>query len=66
MDIGKALKEMRLENEITQKQLAEKTKISQQAISNWENNQRTPNILECIILADFYKISLDELVDREF
>ena len=35
--IGRFLKELRIEKDITQEQLAEKIKVSRQTISNWEN-----------------------------
>ena len=65
MNIGEAIKERRLEKEITQKQLAKETNLSQSGISYWKKNKRIPNIIECITLADFYGITLDELVGRE-
>ncbi len=33
-------------------------------ISWWEAGKGLPNIDFCVILADFYKITLDELVGR--
>ncbi len=65
MNIGKTLKEHRETFEINQSELSRKTGIKQQNISRWENNQNLPNILDCIILADFYNISIDELIGRE-
>ena len=51
---------------MTQKELAKATGISQQAISTYENNLKEPTITNCIKLADYYQISLDELVGRDF
>lgn len=65
MYYGKLLKEHRQNAGITQKELAKITGLSQQGISNWEKDIRTPNITECIQLADFYGISIDELVGHE-
>lgn len=62
--LGEQLKEIRELAGVSQMELAFQTKLSQQAISLWERNERLPNIQACIILADFYKISLDELVGR--
>ena len=66
MNYGQIFKEYRLEKNLSQRDLAKLTGISQQAISFWEHNKRTPNMDDCILLADFYQISLDELVGREF
>ena len=65
MNYGKIFKELRIEKELSQRELANATGISQQAISFWEQDKRTPNMDDCIKLADFYGISLDELVGRE-
>lgn len=66
MTIGEELKTNRLIRNLTQKQLANATNISQQAISTYEKNQKEPTISNCIKLADYYNISLDELVGRDF
>lgn len=65
VNFGHILKELRQERNLSQRDLAKQTGISQQALSLWEQNKRTPNMDDCIILADFYGISLDELVGRE-
>ncbi len=64
MDYGKNFKELRIERGLSQRDLAKATGISQQAISFWEQDKRTPNMDDCIRLADFYEITLDELVGR--
>lgn len=66
MNYGQIFKELRKEKKLSQRDLAKETGISQQAISFWEQNKRTPNMDDCIKLADFYNISLDELVGRDF
>ena len=38
---------------------------SHQNINRWEKGEVIPNIDFCVKLADFYGISLDELVGRE-
>ena len=63
---GEALKNHRESNNLSQLELAKHTGLSQQAISLWEKNLRVPSIANCEILADFYGISLDELVGRDF
>ncbi len=61
---GEILKAHRENMDMTQSQLASATGITQQTISLWELNKTTPKIEYCEILADFYGISLDELVGR--
>lgn len=62
---GKELKAKRIEFGYTQKQISEKTGIVQPNISAWENDLYSPNIEFCVKLADFYGITLDELIGRE-
>ena len=63
---GEGLKYQREANGLSQMELAKCTGLSQQAISLWEQNKRVPSIANCETLADFYGISLDELVGRDF
>lgn len=62
---GIALKDIREEKGISQSELAKLTGIKQQNISRWEAGTTLPNIDFCVQLADFYGISLDELVGRD-
>lgn len=64
--IGDFLRQQRELAGLTQGELARQTELTQAAISRWEDNLRIPNIETCIKLADFYGISLDELVGREY
>ena len=65
LNYGEALKYQREINGYSQSELARKTGLKQQRISYWEANKGLPNIDFCVQLADFYGISLDELVGRE-
>lgn len=49
---------------LTQMELSKKTGISHQNINRWESGAVLPNIDFCVKLADFYGISLDELIGR--
>ena len=66
MNYGEALKHQRKQYGISQLELAKRTGISQQNINRWEKGTVIPNIDFCVKLADFYGISLDELVGRYF
>lgn len=65
INFGETLREHRLAYGLTQIQLSKETGISQQNISAWENNTYIPGIDFCVILADFYHISLDDLIGRD-
>lgn len=66
MSIAEALKSQRETREITQSAVAKATGISQPKLSYYESGKHLPPIDDCILLADFYGISLDELVGRDF
>lgn len=62
---GEILKKERIARNLTQKQVADAIHISQQAISFYENNVNEPSISICEKLADYYGISIDDLVGHE-
>ena len=64
--IGNALKYQREIHNLNQSKLAAMTGISQPKISYYESGKHLPSIEECITLADFYGITLDELVGRDY
>lgn len=62
MEIGQKLKDARVASGLTQEGAAEKINVSQQTISNWENEKTYPDIISVIKLSDIYSISLDDLL----
>ncbi len=64
--IGEELKFHRIKSNLSQPELAKLINTSQQNISRWENDEVEPGIYFCIKLADYYNISLDELVGRDY
>ena len=65
MDFGDKLKQYRLKEGISQEQLAEKIGVSRQAITKWETKRGLPDVENMIILAELFKLTLDELVLEE-
>lgn len=65
MKFNENLKTFRLSQDLGQKQLAEKLGISIKTVSHWETGYTEPDISQLIKIADFFKISIDELVGRE-
>ncbi|MBD5131144.1 MAG: helix-turn-helix transcriptional regulator [Clostridiales bacterium] len=65
MNIGEELKYHRQKANLSQRELAKLIGISQQNISRWENNEVEPSISSLIVLADYYGITLDELIGRD-
>lgn len=65
MEIGKELKKLRKENNITQEYLAEKLYVSIQTINKWENGKCLPDAINLLHIAQFYGVSLDVLMKNE-
>lgn len=62
MNIGKRLKDARIESGYTQEQVAEQLDVSRQTISSWENGRTFPDIVSVVSLSDIYDVSLDALI----
>ena len=60
--IGEKISALRKQRKMTQDELAEKMGVSSQAVSKWETNMSIPDLPSLINLADFFGITLDELV----
>ena len=63
--IGAFLKALRKEKELTQEQLAEQLKVSGRTVSRWETGSNMPDIGMLIDIADFYDVSIPELINGE-
>lgn len=61
---SKRLNELRIENELTRNQLAEKLNVSVRLISYWENGQRECDFDMLIKIADLFSVSVDYLLGR--
>ncbi len=63
--IGNFLKELRKEKNLTQEQLAEQLGISGRTVSRWETGSNMPDISLLVELAEFYDVSIPEIIDGE-
>ncbi len=63
--IGRFLKELRTNNQLTQESLAEKLGVSSKTVSRWETGCNMPDIGMLVELADFYGISITEIINGE-
>ena len=62
MELGTQIKKYRQELDWSQETLAEKTFVSRQTISNWENDKSYPDIQSLLLLSTLFDVSLDQLV----
>lgn len=58
------LKELRIEKKLGQVELAKAIGVSKGVISLWENGFSEPTMYSLIVLADYFNITIDELVGR--
>lgn len=64
--IGLRLRRIRKQKGISQKELAEKIHVQRQTVSSYERGISTPDIYILIAMADYFGISMDELVGRSW
>lgn len=62
---GNKIREARIESGKTQMEVSRATGLPQNTISWIELDKGVPNLHQCVILADFYGISIDELIGHE-
>lgn len=63
---GKNLKENRILAKKTLLEVEKNTGVNNGNLCKYENNKVIPSIEICVKLADYYGVSLDELIGREF
>lgn len=55
---------LRKMKKLSQEQVAEQVGVSRQAYAKWESGETVPDIENCMRLAQFYEVSLDEMVNH--
>lgn len=63
--IGDKLRELHEEKGCTQADLADAVCVSKKSVTNWESDISDPDLFHLIGIADYYDITLDELVGRK-
>ena len=61
MNIGKRLRKLRIEHNLTQNEVSILTRIKRSSIASYELNEQLPPVDKLIQLANLYKVSLDYL-----
>ena len=64
MNIGHKILMLRKQQNITQEKLAVEMGVSIAAVSKWETGNSMPDIVMLCALADFFKVTTDELLGR--
>jgi len=59
---GKALKELRLAEGISQRELGKRLNVCNQTVSFWESGQREPDLDSLLKIAKYFQVSADYLL----
>lgn len=65
MTFGENIKNLRIKNNLTQKELAEKLNLSRPTIGRYESDERFPDKETIIDLAELFDVSIDEMFGRK-
>ncbi|MCI8595207.1 MAG: helix-turn-helix transcriptional regulator [Clostridia bacterium] len=66
MSFAENLKTLRLEKKVTQKELATFLSSTVKTVSHWETGYCEPSIAQLIALADYFEITVDDLVEHSW
>ena len=61
--IGKFIKKIRVDNGLTQKDLADKLGVTYQAVSKWENGTNIPDIMILKQISKEFNVNIDDLLE---
>ena len=62
MNIGDRIQSLRKSRGISQEELADKIGVSRQAVSKWESDQSSPDIVKIMLLSDYFEVTTDYLL----
>ena len=62
--LGSIIREWRMKRGLTQEQLGQELGVSTQSVSRWENSATYPDIMMLPVIADFFEITIDQLMGR--
>ena len=65
MNLGETICRLRTHAGLSQSDLAEALEVSRQSVSKWETNASVPDLDKLVRMADFFHVSLDQLVKGE-
>lgn len=63
--VGDIIKELRNRKGLYQEDLAKDLSVSKSAISMWEQNKRTPDVLTLARIADYFGVSIERFISTE-
>ncbi|WP_195267676.1 helix-turn-helix transcriptional regulator [Eubacterium sp. 1001713B170207_170306_E7] len=65
MGFGENLRRIRRDRQLSQEELAERLKVSRQAVSKWEQGSGYPEVEKLLLLSELLEVSLDHLMAED-
>lgn len=65
MKLGSRIQKLRIDNGLTQEQLAEMLSVSRQSVSKWEMDSSIPEIDKVIMMSKLFSVSTDEILLKD-
>ena len=62
--LNERIRQLREARGMTQVELARQLSVTKQSVSNWENNNIQPSVEMAVAIADFFGVTLDDLLGR--
>ena len=62
METKEVIRSLRAKAGLSQEELAEKTYVTRQAVSRWENGETTPNVETLKLLSNVFDVSINTLL----
>lgn len=63
--VGNLIKKLRKDNNLTQKELADKLNVTFQAVSKWENGKSVPDIAQLRQISKLFSVDISDILDGE-
>lgn len=63
--VGNLIKRLRKDNNLTQKELADKLNVTFQAVSKWENGKSVPDIAQLRQISKLFSVDISDILDGE-
>lgn len=65
MDFSEKIRNLRIQNNMTQEEFAEKVMVSRTAVSKWETGSGYPSLESLMIISEGFNVSIDGLLSKE-
>lgn len=64
-NIGKYIKKLRKENNLSQEKLADKLGVTYQAVSKWERGLNLPDMTTLKEMSNLFNVNIDDIINGE-